>query len=438
MKNTPIDYKTVKETIENYGVEEVGKGSIRDVVKIVNIIEKKTGKKFIRMEMGVPSLAPPEIGTNAEIEALKKGVASKYPMLEGVPAIKKELKRFMKLFLNLDVEEENCVPTVGSMMGGMATFLTAGRREAKKDTILFIDPGFPVQKHQLDVIGMKYTNFDVYNFRGEKLRSKLESILSEGNISCILFSNPNNPTWVCFTCEELKIIAELADKYNCIVIEDLAYFGMDFREDYSKPGEAPYPPSVTNYTDNYIILFSSSKAFSYAGQRIGASIISPKLYHSNFPELKKFYNAENFGYCFVYGSLYTLSSGCSHSAQYAFAAMLKAANDGEFNFLDSVKIYGERAKIMKQMFQKYGFKIVYECDGETPIADGFYFTISYPGFTGHELVEELFYYGISAIALITTGSEVEGLRACVSQTCEDQFGDLEERLKAFKEAHPVE
>ena len=34
-----------------------------------------------------------------------------------------------------------------------------------------------------------------------------------------------------------------------------------------------------------------------------------------------------------------------------------------------------------------------------PVADGFYFTISYPGFTGEELIEELLYYGISAISL---------------------------------------
>jgi hypothetical protein len=73
---------------------------------------------------------------------------------------------------------------------------------------------------------------------------------------------------------------------------------------------------------------------------------------------------------------------------------------------------------------------------EEDLADGFYFTFSYPGFTGIELVEELLYYGISAISLSITGSDrIEGLRACVSQVKDIQFKDLENRLIAFNQDH---
>ena len=92
---------------------------------------------------------------------------------------------------------------------------------------------------------------------------------------------------------------------------------------------------------------------------------------------------------------------------------------------------------MKKLFIDYGFRIVYEKDIDEPIADGFYFTISYPGFTGVELVEELLYYGISAISLTTTGSDRhEGLRACVSLTGRDRFQDLENRVAQFRKDHP--
>ena len=106
------------------------------------------------------------------------------------------------------------------------------------------------------------------------------------------------------------------------------------------------------------------------------------------------------------------------------------------NFLDNVKEYEQRAKVMKKIFLKNGFSIVYDMDDHEPIADGFYFTISYPGFTGEELIEELMYYGVSAISLSVTGSErTEGLRACVSLVSTDQFPDLEYRLKKFNENH---
>jgi len=140
----------------------------------------------------------------------------------------------------------------------------------------------------------------------------------------------------------------------------------------------------------------------------------------------------------IFGTIYPLSAGVTHSAQHALTAMYKAANNGEFNFVDIVKEYGEKAKIMKKLFTENGFYIVYDTDVDEPIADGFYFTFAYPGFTGEELLNELIYYGISAISLAITGSErVEGVRACVSLVQREQFPDLEFRLKKFNEHHPV-
>ena len=138
----------------------------------------------------------------------------------------------------------------------------------------------------------------------------------------------------------------------------------------------------------------------------------------------------------IFGTVYSLSSGTSHSPQYALAAILKAANDGVFNFVEETKEYGAKAHIMKKLFLDNGFKIVYDKDLDEPIADGFYFTFSYPGFTGEELLKELLYYGISAISLAITGSEkLEGMRACVSLVNRNQFGDLENRLKRFNQDH---
>ena len=90
------------------------------------------------------------------------------------------------------------------------------------------------------------------------------------------------------------------------------------------------------------------------------------------------------------------------------------------------------------MFIDNGFKLVYDTDEDQPLSDGFYFTISYPGFSGEKLLEELLYYGISAISLAITGSQrLEGLRACVSLVHKEQFPELEKRLKLFAQNHPL-
>lgn len=436
MKNTPVPYEVVKKQVDLMNLERVGRASIREIKRLVDNIEKETGLKYIRMEMGIPGLPPTQIGVDAEIEALKSGVAAIYPDIDGIASLKTEISRFVKNFMNIGVKPRGCLPTVGSMQGSFASFLTLTRMYKQKDRILFIDPGFPVHKQQCKVLGVPFESFDVYNYRGEKLREKLESYLSKGNIAGMLYSNPNNPSWICFTETELKIIGELANKYGVVVMEDLAYFGMDFRHDCSKPGVPPFQVSVANYTDNYILLISSSKAFSYAGQRIGMMVISDHLFETRAGDLCRFYASDMFGRAMVFGTMYALSSGTSHSPQYALAAMLKAANDGEFDFVEVVKEYGRKAAIMKKLFLDNGFKLVYDRDEDQPLADGFYFTISFPGFSGEELIEELVYYGISAISLAITGSErLEGLRACVSLVSRDQFPDLEFRLKKFREHH---
>lgn len=438
MKNIPIDDKTLSKAIKTSGITDLENASIREIVKLVNILINETGVEFIRMEMGVPGLPSAEVGIKAEVDALRKGVASVYPDIEGLPELKEEASRFVKLFLDIDVKPEYCVPIGGAMMGGMASFMVANRNDRTKEGTLFIDPGFPVQKTQTRILGQDFRSFDAYGYRGEKLGPKLESILKCGKVSTILYSNPNNPSWICLTDDELKIIGSLAGKYDAIVIEDLAYFGMDFRSDISEPGVPPFQPTVAKYCDDYIILISSSKIFSYAGQRIGLMVMSDHLYNRRYPDLLRYYSTEIFGRAMIFGALYALSSGVAHSAQYGFAAILKAVNDGNYNFVENTKVYGQKAAIMKDLFTGNGFRIVYDRDIDKPLADGFYFTISYPGYSGGELLKELLSYGIAAITLNITGSERhEGLRACVSQVRKKQLPVLEERLKLFRANHPV-
>jgi aspartate/methionine/tyrosine aminotransferase len=437
-KETPVNQQEVDKQIELMGLAGVGKASIREIKRLIDNIEQATGVKYIRMEMGVPGLPSSSIGTEAEIQALKDGVAAIYPDIDGIKPLKNEIARFVKLFMDTEVTPRTCIPTVGSMQGSYAAFMTVSRMYPGKDTILFLDPGFPVHKQQCKVQGIPHESFDVYNYRGEQLRAKLESYLQTGRIAGLLYSNPNNPSWICFTERELKIIGELATKYNVVVMEDLAYFGMDFRQDFSAPGKAPYQPSVSQYTKNFILFISSSKLFSYAGQRIGMMVISDQLFDTKAEGLTRYYNSDCFGRAMIFGTVYSLSSGTSHAAQYGLLAMLKAANDGTFNFWEPVKEYGEKAKIMKKLFTDHGFCIVYDKDEDLPLADGFFFTISYPGLSGQELIEKLVYYGISAISLAITGSErTEGLRACVSLVKREQFADLENRLKKFHEHYPV-
>ena len=435
MKQTPIDPKLIDSLVGELGINDFAKATIREVKLVAARAEKQSGVEFIKMEMGIPGLPAAKVGVEAQMKALGNGIANLYPDIQGLPELKNEASRFVKAFIGIDIAPEGCVPVCGSMQGTFASFLTCSQADSKKDTVLFIDPGFPVQKMQLQVMGVKYETFDVYSYRGERLGEKLESYLKQGNICAIVYSNPNNPSWICLNEEELKTIGQLATQYDAIVMEDLAYFAMDFRRDLSKPFLPPYQPTVGRYTDNYILLISGSKAFSYAGERIGVTCISDKLFHRHFDELAARYGGLTFGPVFSTRMLYALSSGTSHSAQYAMAAMLRAASNGEYDFRSEVSVYGKRAHQLKEIFLRHGFHIVYDKDLDEPVADGFYFTIGYKNMSSGQLAYELMSYGVSAICLVTTGSDQEGLRVCTSFIEDHQYAHLEERMSIWEENH---
>lgn len=428
----------VAKAVNELKIADLKRATIGEVLLVAQYLERETGIPFIRMDQGSPGLPVNHYGVEAEKAALDRGVGSQYPAAAGVPELKYEASRFVKAFLNIDISARACLPTVGSVAGSYGSFIACTQRTPGKNKVLFIDPGFPIQKSQLRIIGAEWAEFDIYNYRGEALRAKLEEMLCGGDIAAIVYSNPNNPAWICLEDEELKIIGELATKYDVIVMEDLAYFCMDFRQDLGHPFQPPYPPTVAHYTDNYILMLSSSKIFSYAGQRMALTCISDKLFDRHFPALAERYKDSGiFGQTLIASILYMITSGCTASTQYAYAEMLRLSTEGEINFVEDTREYAVRAERMKKIFTNNGFHIVYDNDVTQRVGDGFFFTIGYGDMSGGELLTELLYYGVSSISLSTTGSQQQGVRACTSRMRDDLYGVMEERMQAFKADHPL-
>ena len=428
----------VNQAVADLHVADLSKATIGEVLLVAQYLEKQTGIPFVRMDQGSPGLPVNSYGVEAEKAALDRGVGSQYPAAAGVPELKNEASRFVKAFMDIDVSPRSCVPTVGSVAGSYGSFIALTQRVPGKNKVLFIDPGFPIQKSQLRIIGADWKAFDIYAYRGQALREKLEEMLAEGDVAAIIYSNPNNPAWICLEEDELKIIGELATKYDVVVMEDLAYFCMDYRSDLGHPFQPPYPPTVARYTDNYILMLSASKIFSYAGQRMAMICISDALFEKQYPALAQRYNDSGvFGQTLIASILYMITSGATASTQYAYAEMLRLSTEGKLNFVEDTREYAVRAEKMKKIFIDNGFHSVYDTDVTQTVGDGFFFTIGYGDMEGGELLRELLYYGVSSISLSTTGSGQNGVRACTSRMTEELYPVLEERMRLFHEDHTL-
>ena len=426
----------VEEARVKNNVADLSNATIGEVLLVAQYLEQKTGIPFIRMDQGSPGLPANKYGIEAEKAALDRGVGSQYPAAAGIKELKGAAHEFVKAFINVEVSARACVPTTGSVAGSFGSFIGCTQRIPGKNKVLFIDPGFPIQKSQLRILGIQWKEFDIYAHRGEKLREKLEAELCDGTIAAIVYSNPNNPAWICLEESELKIIGELATKYDAVVMEDLAYFCMDYRRDLSHPYQAPFVPTVARYTDNYILMLSSSKIFSYAGQRMALVCISDALFDRHYPALaERYHDSGVFGPTLIASILYMITSGCTASTQYGYAEMLRLSCEGKINFVEDTREYERRANKMKKIFTDNGFHVVYDHDVTLPVGDGFFFTIGYKNMTGGELLKELLYYGVSCISLSTTGSEQQGVRGCTSRMRDELYPVLQERMKAFNEDH---
>ena len=428
----------VREATEANHVADLSHATIGETLLVAQYLEQKTGIPFIRMDQGSPGLPINKYGIEAEKRALESGIGSQYPAAAGIKELKEAASEFVKAFIDVEVSPRACLPTVGSVAGSFGSFIACCQRKTypQMGKVLFIDPGFPIQKSQLRILGIEWKEFDIYLYRGKALRAKLEEELQDGDVAAIVYSNPNNPAWISLEEEELRIIGELATLHDVIVMEDLAYFAMDNRRDLSHPYNTTFVRTVARYTDNYLLLLSASKIFSYAGQRIALVCISDKLFDRQFPAFQqRYHDSGMFGPTFIASIQYMITSGCTATTQYGYAEMLKLSCEGKINFVEDTREYAIRAQKMKAIFLRHGFRITYPKDVTEDIADGFFFSLSYPGMTGGELASELIHYGVSSINLDTTGSLQPGVRACTSRMREDLYTVLDERMRQFHEDH---
>ena len=135
MKPTPIQRDIVDQLIQQLGIQDFAKATIREVKQVAAMAEKQSGVEFVKMEMGIPGLPAAQVGVDAQVKALRDGIAHSYPDIQGLPELKQQASRFCKAFIGVDIAAEGCVPVCGSMQGTFASFLTcsqADRREGHR------------------------------------------------------------------------------------------------------------------------------------------------------------------------------------------------------------------------------------------------------------------------------------------------------------------
>ncbi len=218
--------------------------------------------EVINLGLGEPDFQPPPEAMEALEEAVKKGY-NKYGPSKGFPELREALADKFRKYA--DITADNVLVTVGATEGMLATLLSVIN---SGDEVLYPDPGFVLYKPHTIIAGGKPV---AYPIRQENdfmpAQEDLEKRINK-KTKAIILNYPNNPTGGVIDDEHIKMVIDLAEDNDLLIISDEVYFNIIYE------GE---PKTFLGKYDKLIFVNSFSKEFAMTGWRLGY-LIAPREY----------------------------------------------------------------------------------------------------------------------------------------------------------------
>ncbi len=216
----------------------------------------------INLGLGEPDFHPPEVVKKAIYEAVEKGY-NKYGPSKGFPELRELIAE--KYSRYGDFSADNVLVTVGATEGFMATMLSMVN---PGDEVLYPDPGFVLYKPHIRIAEGKPVP---YPLRIENDFVPTQEDLQERitpKTKAIIVNSPGNPTGGVLEEKDIKMIIDLAEDHDLVIISDEVYFNLVYDSE---------PHTFLGKYDKLVFINSFSKEFAMTGWRLGY-IIAPREY----------------------------------------------------------------------------------------------------------------------------------------------------------------
>ncbi|MBP8638308.1 MAG: aminotransferase class I/II-fold pyridoxal phosphate-dependent enzyme [Dictyoglomi bacterium] len=221
------------------------------------------GKRIIDLGMGSPDLPTPRHIVEALVEAVSnRKETHRYPNSKGLPQLRESIAQWYKRRFNVNLDPEGEVfPLVGSKEGIAhlaLAYIDSG------DFTITLNPTYPAHYNGTLIAGGRvfFLPLREGNDFTPDLTEIPTSILNKTKLMIVSF--PHNPTTSTVDVEFYKNVLELAEKYDFIVVSDLAYSEICF-DGY----KAPSLLEVDGAKERAVEFNTFSKTFNMAGWRTG-------------------------------------------------------------------------------------------------------------------------------------------------------------------------
>ncbi|MBR5516494.1 MAG: pyridoxal phosphate-dependent aminotransferase [Firmicutes bacterium] len=225
----------------------------------------KSFDDVINLSLGDPDLITHDIIIDKSFADAKLG-HTKYTDFRGDPELRDEIAKYYKEEFNMEVEDEEIFVCASACLGmylALEAILDDG------DEVILQAPYFTPYPQQVELargVPIELATYEEEDFQINIER--LEGLINE-RTKAIVINSPSNPTGNCLTIETMEKIAEVAEKYDLVIIADDIYTAFSYQN--------PFVPfaSLPGMRKRTIVLNSFSKNFTMTGWRVG-NIIAPK------------------------------------------------------------------------------------------------------------------------------------------------------------------
>lgn len=228
---------------------------------------EKKGKKIFHLNIGQPDLKTPDAYYAAIRQYNEKTLA--YAASPGMPILIDQIRDYYGR-LGVDLSADDVLVTTG---GSEALLLTCLSILDPYTEVIIPEPYYPNYTTFVHAAGgviraLPTSPEDGYRYA---YKERIESLITK-NTRAILITNPGNPTGVVLTEEEMRMIADIAKKYNIYLICDEVYREFCYDDERGVPTMGRF----ADIADNLVIIDSVSKRFSACGARIGCVVTKNK------------------------------------------------------------------------------------------------------------------------------------------------------------------
>ncbi len=224
--------------------------------------------KAVNLSQGFPDFDPPKELLDRLAEVAKEDF-HQYSITWGAQNFREALAEKQSRFMGRKIDPNaEIVVTCGSTEAMMAAMMTVAD---PGDKVIVFSPFYENYGADTILSGAEPIYVPLYppdfHFDPEELESAFRQ-----KPKALILCNPSNPCGKVFTYDELKIIADLSEKYDTFVITDEVYEHIVYA-----PHKHTYFASLPNMWERTISCSSLSKTYSITGWRLGYIIASPQI-----------------------------------------------------------------------------------------------------------------------------------------------------------------